>query len=74
MNHFAHIHIQLDLIRIFSTFFSLPPRCTICQYHCTSKASLDKHVHLVHKKERPFACQVCQRRFGQKVHLNVVRK
>ena len=25
----------------------------------------------MHKKERPFACQVCQRRFGQKVHLNV---
>ena len=33
------------------------------------KALLDKHVRLVHTKERPFSCHLCDSRFGQKVHL-----
>ena len=32
---------------------------------------LDKHVRLVHHKERPFSCHLCEKRFGQKVHLDV---
>ena len=32
---------------------------------------LDKHERLVHHKERPFSCHICNKRFGQKVHLDV---
>ena len=32
---------------------------------------LDKHERLVHHKERPFSCHLCNKRFGQKVHLDV---
>ena len=32
---------------------------------------LDKHVKSVHLKERPYACHLCDKRFGQKVHLEV---
>ena len=32
---------------------------------------LDKHERLVHHKERPFSCHMCNKRFGQKVHLDV---
>ena len=31
---------------------------------------LDKHVRIVHNKERPFKCQLCGSSFGQKVHLD----
>ena len=32
---------------------------------------LDKHVRSVHLKERPYSCHLCDKRFGQKVHLEV---
>lgn len=35
-----------------------------------NKSSLDKHVRIVHQKERPFSCRVCDQTFGQKVHLD----
>ena len=39
--------------------------------HSTAnKSSLDKHVRIVHQKERPFSCRVCDQTFGQKVHLD----
>ena len=33
------------------------------------KDKLDRHVRLVHNKERPFSCHLCDKRFGQKFHL-----
>ena len=31
---------------------------------------LDKHIRIVHNKERPFKCHLCGASFGQKVHMD----
>jgi uncharacterized Zn-finger protein len=48
-----------------------PHRCDQCQYRSTTKGLLDKHIRTVHNKEKPFGCQICMARFGQKAHLQV---
>ena len=37
---------------------------------CCCQGSLDKHIKIVHQKERPFRCNACGVSFGQKVHMD----
>ena len=51
-----------------------PFSCQQCNYKCTNKGLLDKHVSIVHNKVRNFICQLCTAAFGQKIHLDVHMK
>jgi uncharacterized Zn-finger protein len=50
-----------------------PVRCNICQNPFSSAANLDRHVKLVHLKDRRFVCpnEGCQMSFGMKQQLTI---
>ena len=41
----------------------------MCGYRSSTKGLIEKHTRTVHKKEKPFSCDVCATKFGQKSHL-----
>ena len=44
--------------------------CTICSFSSYAKSDMKNHVKLVHDKERPFKCSVCNATFQTKAKLN----
>lgn len=40
--------------------------CHICKHVFCQPADLRKHISTVHEKQRPFKCQLCDKRFGEK--------
>ena len=46
-----------------------PFKCVICDYSCSLKANLKRHIESVHEERRPFKCDICDCRYSQKVYL-----
>ena len=44
--------------------------CNICHKSFTKMSSLNRHMRIVHKKEKPFFCHICPSSFSQKCHLS----
>lgn len=44
-------------------------KCPICNKIVNSRASVEKHYRAVHRKECPFLCKLCPKKFTQKVAL-----
>ena len=40
--------------------------CSECQYSCRWKSELRIHVDRVHKKLKPFKCDICEKSFARK--------
>ncbi|KAL5272433.1 hypothetical protein ACHWQZ_G000584 [Mnemiopsis leidyi] len=45
--------------------------CNECGRGYSSKASLQRHISVVHRKERNYECHICRKRFGQQIHVDV---
>lgn len=50
-------------------------KCTICSKILSSKYNLSRHFRGMHgsDEDKPFACEICQKRFVQKSHLKICR-
>ena len=47
-----------------------PFDCSLCEYKCSHKANLSKHIAAVHEaKNTEFSCSVCDYTCSQKEHL-----
>ena len=44
-------------------------KCHLCDKTYSVNTALKMHIEAVHEKKRPFACDICSERFGQKAHL-----
>ena len=49
----------LDLLFMGSYFTSA---CSECAYTAATKGMVQKHVQAVHRKEKPYECDICQTR------------
>ena len=47
-----------------------PIKCDICNYSCSEKKDLKKHVEAVHEGKKPFKCDLCDASFTQKGGMN----
>ena len=56
------LHIRLTLKYLFYLQF----QCEFCEYRCSKKDRLTRHVRNVHYKEKPFGCELCDASFGRK--------
>ena len=36
-----------------------PFKCNICDYSCSTKSDLNRHVASVHEGKKPFKCDIC---------------
>ena len=43
-----------------------PFKCDICDYRCSQKSNMNKHVASVHEGKKPFKCDICDYSFSQK--------
>ena len=43
-----------------------PFKCDICDYRCSYKGSMNRHVSSVHEEKKPFKCDICDYSFSQK--------
>ena len=34
-------------------------KCELCNYNCSNKGSLKRHVASVHEHKKPFKCEIC---------------
>jgi predicted nucleic acid binding AN1-type Zn finger protein len=48
--------------------------CDECDYKTNEKTNLNRHIKIVHKKEMPFSCDHCPRRFSCKSNLQKHKK
>jgi hypothetical protein len=46
-------------------------QCDICDYSCSQKKGLNKHVASVNDGKKPFQCNICDASFALQHHLNV---
>ncbi|XP_071444707.1 uncharacterized protein [Hetaerina americana] len=46
-----------------------PFGCEVCEARFTRKGDVERHVRIVHHKQKPFKCCRCQRAFGDKKNL-----
>ena len=44
-------------------------KCVICDYSCSLKANLKRHIESVHEERRTFKCDICDCRYSQKFDL-----
>ena len=44
-------------------------KCVICEYSCSLKANLKRHIESVHEERRSFKCDICDCRYSQKIDL-----
>lgn len=42
--------------------------CDRCKFSTPKKSDLERHI-LIHTGERPFQCEICQKKFVRKTHL-----
>ncbi|KFM58731.1 Chorion transcription factor Cf2, partial [Stegodyphus mimosarum] len=81
--YIAFFSLNYEMLKAFSIFIitdSLKPfehfksgvvhRCSYCSYTSPLKANVKRHL-LVHTGEKPFSCNICQRRFAQKNYLQI---
>ena len=47
-----------------------PFKCNICDYSCSQKGHMNKHVASVHGGKKPFICDNCDYSRSQKGHMN----
>lgn len=43
--------------------------CPQCEATFRRRSDMNRHVRVVHEKQRPFACPTCQNRFGEKSNM-----
>jgi len=48
---------------------SKPHSCELCPAKFTRRGDVERHVRIVHKKDKPFRCHKCTRAFGDKKNL-----
>ena len=46
-----------------------PHACDLCDARFTRRGDLERHIKVVHNKDRPFKCSKCHRTFGDKKNL-----
>ena len=46
-----------------------PFNCNICEYSCSVRASLTKHVSAVHEKNKPYNWDFCDGKFATKSNI-----
>lgn len=46
-----------------------PHACDLCDARFTRRGDLERHIKVVHNKDRPFKCTKCHRAFGDKKNL-----
>ena len=46
-----------------------PHACDLCDARFTRRGDLERHIKVVHNKDRPFKCSKCHRAFGDKKNL-----
>merc|ERR1712150_343529 len=44
--------------------------CHLCSYEASIKSDLKKHITTVHQKLKLHHCSACDKKFGQKTHVN----
>ena len=44
-------------------------KCVICDYSCSLKANLKRHIESVHEERRSFKCDICECRYSEKGDL-----
>ena len=47
-----------------------PHQCSQCDYACSKKGNLKKHVQTKHEGQKPHVCNVCQEAFSEKCNMN----
>lgn len=56
---FTDEQLKLHLARKHTSPEDKPFKCLECSYASVEKAALEKHVSIVHKKEREYDCNIC---------------
>ena len=46
-----------------------PLKCDICDYQCSRKDYMKRHVASLHEGKKPFKCNICDCSFSQKSHM-----
>lgn len=46
-------------------------KCTVCDRRYTTQANLDRHIRIIHKRDRQHTCSTCQRTFAQLASLRI---
>lgn len=45
--------------------------CTLCERRYTNQTNLDRHIRVIHRRERQHTCSTCQRTFAQLASLRI---
>jgi uncharacterized Zn-finger protein len=62
---------KVDNSIIYKTYIKSYDRfeCTLCEYKCTTKGNLKRHIKMVHDKIKDFECSLCDYKFSTKGNL-----
>ena len=47
-----------------------PFKCDICEYRCSKKCNMKRHVARVHQGKKPFKCNICDYSISQRSDMN----
>ena len=45
-------------------------KCSVCDYSCTQKQDLKRHIDAIHENKKPHKCSICDQSFSLKDSLN----